>query len=557
MTQSNPTFETRCLSSLSKVFADMDLQDAAVTSGTALWKETYSFQVAYRSTAGISALTVRVESPLAPYITVRNVGLAPSELPTFAEPDEAYLRTTPGLYPDPLLPLQEGIRAYPGQWRSLWVTVSLPSRKEAAIAANANGAPYPVELTLTDAEGNRLGAERLELEILDAELPDQKLIHTEWFHCDCLATQYGVEVFSEEHWKWIEAYLDNAVRHGINMILTPMFTPPLDTAVGGERPTVQLVQVELMDDGRYRFDFSQLDRWIRMCQGLGIRYFEMSHLFTQWGAKAAPKIVALVDGEERRIFGWDTEADGEAYGEFLNQFLPELVAFIREQGLQDAVYFHVSDEPVTENLESYRKARALLKNHLEGFRFFEALSDYSFYEEGLVPIPVPANNHIEPFLENGVSPLWTYYCCGQHNGGVSNRFFAMPSSRNRVLGMQLYKFSIDGFLQWGFNFWYTQYSKRAIDPYRVTDAGGAFPSGDSFVVYPGADGPIDSIRWEVFREALQDLRAMELLESRIGKQAVVALLEEELSDPISFRMYAPDPQWLLHRRERINRAIVG
>jgi hypothetical protein len=30
------------------------------------------------------------------------------------------------------------------------------------------------------------------------------------------------------------------------------------------------------------------------------------------------------------------------------------------------------------------------------------------------------------------------------------------------------------------------------------------PHGDAFVVYPGENGPIDSIRWEVFAESLQD-----------------------------------------------------
>ena len=30
------------------------------------------------------------------------------------------------------------------------------------------------------------------------------------------------------------------------------------------------------------------------------------------------------------------------------------------------------------------------------------------------------------------------------------------------------------------------------------------PIGDPFVVYPGNDGPLDSIRWENFAEGLQD-----------------------------------------------------
>ena len=40
-----------------------------------------------------------------------------------------------------------------------------------------------------------------------------------------------------------------------------------------------------------------------------------------------------------------------------------------------------------------------------------------------------------------------------------------------------------------------------IDPF--TNPG--WPPGDFFVVYPGLDGkPMDSIRWEVFAESLQD-----------------------------------------------------
>ena len=92
--------------------------------------------------------------------------------------------------------------------------------------------------------------------------------------------------------------------------------------------------------------------------------------------------------------------------------------------------------------------------------------------------------------------------------------------------MQLYKFDIHGFLQWGYNFWYSQYSKYPIDPFKVTDAARAFPSGDPFSVYPGEDGPIVSLRLQVFYEALQDLRALKLLESHIGREKVIELLRK-------------------------------
>ena len=45
--------------------------------------------------------------------------------------------------------------------------------------------------------------------------------------------------------------MDNAVAHGVNLLYTPLFTPPLDTQVGGERTTVQLVDVERQEKSRF------------------------------------------------------------------------------------------------------------------------------------------------------------------------------------------------------------------------------------------------------------------------------------------------------------------
>lgn len=68
---------------------------------------------------------------------------------------------------------------------------------------------------------------------------------------------------------------------GINVLLTPVFTPPLDTAVGGERPTVQLVDITL-ENGNYTFGFDRLKRFCRMAKRCGIKELEIAHLFTQW-----------------------------------------------------------------------------------------------------------------------------------------------------------------------------------------------------------------------------------------------------------------------------------
>ena len=168
------------------------------------------------------------------------------------------------------------------------------------------------------------------LQTVAVTLPPQELIRYEWFHSDCLAAYYGVESWSEKHWEIVEAFARNAVRHGINALYTPLWTPPLDTEVGAERPTCQLLEIGYDPaTGGYTFNFDRLGRFLEMGKRLGFRRFGMSHLFTQWGAGHAPKVIARVDGVDTKVFGWETDSLSDEYITFLRAFLTELVAKIR------------------------------------------------------------------------------------------------------------------------------------------------------------------------------------------------------------------------------------
>ena len=129
--------------------------------------------------------------------------------------------------------------------------------------------------------------------------------------------------------------------------------------------TVQLIGVNKIEN-EYEFDFSRLVRWTEMCKKNGVEYFEFSHLFTQWGQHVSEDYRSE-NGEEKKIFGWETDASGEEYTSFLTQFLPQLVDFIKEQNLETSSYFHVSDEPTLARLESYSKASAIVHKYLVGF----------------------------------------------------------------------------------------------------------------------------------------------------------------------------------------------
>lgn len=540
-------YSFKLVSSLEKLFFDKPTHVNAHTHGSMLKNEIYSFQLAgwvHDDCEQRICCKLKIESELASYIEVKRVGYVPVLLPTIEiDDDDDYITKTPGLFPDPLYNIQEGvIELANNQTRAFWISVE----PKGEITGE-----FPITIKILNIKDEVLKTLTFQLEVINAMLPRLDIYNTCWFHGDCIAKLHHVEILSEAYWNLIEKYMKVYVKFGHNMILTPIFTPPLDTAMGEERPTNQLVRVTLTD-GNYSFDFSSLKRFIDVCHSCGVEYFEMAHLFTQWGAQHAPKIMATVNGTYQKIFGWETDGAGAQYSAFLEAFLPHLVAFLEKEGILQNCRFHISDEPMEAHKEQYCTVKALLIKYIDEELLIDALQDYSFYEKGIVKHPVVCNNQIHIFMEQGVKDLWTYYCMAQR-AEVSNRFMAMPSYRNRILGAQLYKNSIKGFLQWGFNFWFTQLSTEVLNPYLDTCAGGGFPSGDSFVVYPlDKEGEVVcSLRLYVFLEGLQDMRAMKLLEALAGRNAVLCLLEEV----DGFKRYPRNCNYILKLREEINRRI--
>lgn len=526
-------------SSLDKIFPDSnDVYE--LKNFSMLKNEKKAFQIVFCAKKG-EIISFSVNSPLAEYLKFYYVKMIRGGYTAAKNADDYYIEPKE-FYPDLLMPLNES--TFTAQYdgcNSVWVQLA--------------GEELPAgsyDLCVSSDKGEC----SINVNIIDANLPKQTLIYTNWFHTDCLMSIYGFEAFSDEYWHTVEEYLQHAVKYGMNCVLTPLFTPPLDTKVGGERPTVQLVDVKVTGKNKYSFSFEKLDKWIEMCDRCNIEYYEMSHLFTQWGAKHASKIIAEKNGELKKIFGWRTLAGGRRYRLFIEQFAEALIRYIDKKGIREKCLLHVSDEPAASMKRAYGKAAKIVKDNFPNFKIIDALSSFDLYKSGLIQMPIPANDHIDAFIGN-VPELWTYYCCAQGSDYVSNRFFAMPSERNRVLGLQLYKYNVKGFLHWGYNFYYTQYSKKVINPFETADAGGKFQAGDSFVVYPGEDGrPLSSLRLHVFFDAFQDMQALQLLESKIGYEKTMAIVEDGLEKPITFKEYPHDARWLENVRERVNMAIA-
>lgn len=540
-------FRTRIVSSLEKVLCRRDLDADAIPGIRVLRGAVGSFQIAVQAECNVR-LRCEWMSPFGERVRVREVGLVPCCQPADAE-DPYVLVHEPGYYPDPLVELtDQSFRISKRHWHSLWITVNIPS--------DFTPGNYEISFDLSTPDESCYEYARrsitVPVEVLDGVLPEQRLRCTNWFYVDSVVSQHGHACWTEPLWQVLAKYFRNMAEHGTNMVLTPLWTLPLD-AVGQERPTVQLLGIRERN-GEYQFDFTNLERWIDLASKNGIRYFEMSHAYTQWGAAFTPKIMVETDEGAEQRFGWHVPADAESYRGFLRALMPELLAFLRAKNLQKRCYFHVSDEPVEKDFEAYRRAASFFTALTEDFPVIDALSSIAFYRRGVVRTPVPSTGALEAFMGEAIQERWCYYCSGKDC--FPNRYIGLPSLRNRVLGLLLYIYRMDGFLHWGYNGWYKRPLRDFdVNPYLETEGGRFYNSGAGMLVYPGKDGPVDSLRHEVFREAMQDLRALQALEDRLGRERVMEIVQQGVPYPITMSRYPKDTDWYQSLFFRVTNAL--
>ena len=547
-------FKTKLVSSLEKIFIDdniskfNDLCHFSVLKG-----ERFSVQLLYVDEGTDYTFDRRpfadltLDGTLKDYATVRDVRNVPVDRPINPEAhDDQYLRKTPGIYPDLLTPLRYGGKVVIGRdkLRSLWIEIE----PDSDLVGEQN-------LSLTISVGDKSFKSEFSVYIISKELAKDGPMYTQWFYCDCLAGYYNVPAWSEKHWEIVENFARLYAKRGRNMIYTPLLTPALNVLPPYERTPSQLVDITVTN-GEYTFGFDKVDRWVDMCDRLGIEYFEISHFFDQHKAAHSAKVYATVDGEEKQIFTWDTLSDDEEYVRFLREMVDAFVKHMKARGDDGRCYYHISDEPYLDYIDHYTKLKHSIEDIVSDYTIMDALSDFDFYSTGVIDTPVPVTSKIMPFIEANVPDLWTYYACNQLVG-YSNCYVAMPSWRTRSLGMQLFKYNIFGFLHWGYNYYNNRASGDAINPY--LDLGGEdwVPAGDTFIVYPAQDGTaLESIRAITMDEAMQDIRAMRTAEALTSHEKVVEVMEKALGDTITFERCAHSAEEMLRVREAVNNLIL-
>jgi len=506
--------------------------------------ETISFQVAFRTADEDLRLTAAAAAPGDLDVELRRVGYVPMHHHTTETPAEELdgLGHVPGLVPDPLLP-EKTVHAGPFETNAFWATVRIP--------ADVKPGRRLVQITLTpeclDVSGSPRGQQPSLMKLVAilrvhrSVLPRRRDFPvTHWFQTSALCDWYHTHVWEESFWSLLDSYLVNIRAHGQDTIHVPSFSPPVAPPL--ERmPIAQLLAIR-RDGDQYLFGWDLVRRWVHAAKALGFSYFEWPDFFSYGDVRSSMRTYEGHGEDAKLLWPAETGALSATYRNFLTQFVREFAGFLKAEGIQDCSFFHISDEPEGEEaFQNYRAARLLLRELAPWIKVTDGVDNLRFCREGLTDTPVPGPERTLEFARAGFRP-WATFCMGPR-GRYLNRFLDTPLIKLRMAGWLFYKTGVGGFLHWAYNHWYDK--TQLIDPYVVTDAGAwpVIPSGDAFIVYPGPSGPVDSLRWELLAESLQDYALLQA--------AQVALDAPLLSEIRDYADFPRRESWLTQRRRQV------
>lgn len=425
------------------------------------------------------------------------VGYVPLPKNTPNTPSEELCCVAPTEVPDPLLP-PEPIDVEANATQPLWLTLHVPR--------DAVPGDYSGRVTVEWDSGQAEVA--ISLRVWPFAIPAERhLSYTNWINHGGLAKHHGVDMYSDEYFEILAKYARAAAEHHQNILWI----------------SLGVVGISERADGRLEFDWTTFDRWVEVVSTNGCgRLIEISPL-GHWAKGWDSTEIALSGYTVKMPDGSTKQLSAE---ELLPQLLPALEQHLQERGWLERTVLHIADEPAVHHAASWREKSRWVHALAPGIRRIDAIEAPDFGDD--LEIWVPKLNHLYNWLPHyerareAGKELWFYTCC--HPTGVfPNRFLDQPLIKTRILQWYNWRYRLSGYLHWGLNFW-------DDDPLHSSGSPN-LPPGDCWIVYPGPEGPLSSLRWEALRDGFEDYEYLWLLADRIRSMAAELGAPPSMFDP--------------------------
>jgi len=427
--------------------------------------------------------------------------------------------------PDPLWEVPS-VSLRPYQSQGIWVDWKVP--------ANAEAGEYTGTLELKR-DGASPDNFRIKMKVLPVTLPEPS-----GYHCflnilvdpSSVARVRRLPLWGEAHWQQLEKYVQDLADHGQKTITAFIVDDPWegDTGFAVRNLIEWKCRGEWQPGGQKHLalDTAAFDRWVSLCLRTGITdHIECWSPLVQPGSDHSVVIYTDTESGQRRTLHLPAGSDEykAVWGEFARAFQEHL----RQKGWLGKTYL-AFDEIATAVLDRvipfFHQVAPDLKLMVSGgdekgrysAESRELAFHYGYYSPGsgieMPDIPARRKAGKRTLMYTAVTPIYP------------NTFIFSQPLESRYLGWVIWKWDFDGYIRWAWNFWWPEnFWDQPLYKWH---------SGDMWFVYPGREGPVDGIQWEMLRKGIEDYECLWLvrqgLEQARGRGGFGDLVERGQKD---------------------------
>ena len=530
--------------------------------------ETEAVQLVIRPTFNLKALTIHTSTFAfagAAVIPRENIEVLKVQYVDVTRPTDK--SSTPGLWPDPLPPLKGPIDLKANKNQPFWLRVKVP-----------RGLPAGTYTGFLHLEGqNYNDGITVHVEVYDFVLPDRMTCTTAFGFSPGNVFRYQKLSDPRHKRQVLDKYWASFSAHHIS----PYNPAPLDGFNVAWPKITESIKPEQL---KPMFDWTAWDN--AMQRAIDYYHFNSFRL----------SIPGLGGGtfhsrSEPQLLGFSE--DTPHYKAAFNAYCRQLQEHLRHKGWLDEAYVYWFDEPAPKDYEFVMNGFTKLKNAAPDInRMLTEQVEPKLIGGPNIWCPISYHYKHEPAQQRRQygEKFWWYVCTGPKTP-YCTLFIDHPGTELRVWLWQTWKRRIDGILVWQTNYWTSSaaYPDQPQNPYDdpmgwtsgySTPKGQKRPwgNGDGRFIYPPPsaadahpagpvlDGPVDSIRWEMLRDGIEDYEYLIILEKLLNvkkeklttqqHQKYSALLEVPEAITKDMTNFTKDPTPIEAHRDMIAQAIA-
>ncbi len=465
-----------------------------------------------------------------------------------------------GYYPDPLPPYEKPFSVKAGENQPIWVTIYVPS--------DAPAGDYKGKVIIQ----SRSWKQEIEvlLHVWDFALPEETHVQSAFGFSPWLVKRYHNLESDEELRKVIHEYYKNFAKHRISPY----------------NPTDSInVKFDPSDPDNVKIDFSAFDKSAKLyLDEMKFNSLQVP-VYGMGGGTFHSRYLGEIAGYKQGT---------SEYERMFKSYLSQVQDHLEANGWLDKAYIYWFDEPDPKDYDFVKEGMALLKRSAPKMtRFLTEQPEPELYGSVDLWCPITSEYDHERAEERRKfgERFWWYICTGPKEP-FCTLFIDHYATELRIWLWQTWKYKVEGILVWQSNYWTSPLvypEPKLQNPYEdpmsyVSGYGnpvgyvGYWGNGDGRFIYPpvsaiagekSLSGPVNSIRWEMLREGIEDYEYFYMLNEMVNrlkgtKEGIEfsSLIDEaakylSVPDDITSSMtsFTIDPKPIYNHREKIARMI--